>query len=131
MAAPTSKILLTGATGYVGGTVLDHLVKSTDGIIQGLTFDLLVRGEEPAQKLRKAYGDRVNPIQWTGLADTEAIASIASNYDIVVNVGSGFIPAGAGWCAPSYRARTAASATSPRAGRASSSPPWAARCRPR
>ena len=90
-----NRILLTGATGYVGGTVLDHFIKSTDATIQGLTFDLLVRGEETAEKLRKAYGNRVNPIQWAGLSDTDAIADIASNYEIIVNVGSGFITDGA------------------------------------
>ena len=67
----TSRILLTGATGYVSGTILDHLhlIKNEEPSIQGLTFDLLVRSEEAAKKLREAYGDRANPIQWTGLTD--------------------------------------------------------------
>ncbi|KAF5004040.1 hypothetical protein FDECE_9453 [Fusarium decemcellulare] len=95
MVSFTNRILLTGATGYVGGTVLDHLIKSEEASIQRLKFDLLVRGEDAANKLRSAYGDRVNPIQWAGLSDTAFIADIAANYDIIVNTGSGFIPDGA------------------------------------
>ncbi|PKS04894.1 hypothetical protein jhhlp_008258 [Lomentospora prolificans] len=95
MVSSTNRILLTGATGYVGGTVLDHLIKSQEPSIQGLTFDLLVRGEDVAKKLREAYGDRVNPIQWAGLTDVPFIIETAANYDIIVNTGSGFIAAGA------------------------------------
>ncbi|VUC29273.1 unnamed protein product [Clonostachys rosea] len=95
MSSPANKILVTGGTGYVGGTVLDHLLKSTEASIRGLSFDLLVRGTEVAEKLKESYGNRVNPIQWAGLSDPDAIANIAANYDIIVNVGSGFVPAGA------------------------------------
>ncbi|KAH8881992.1 hypothetical protein GQ53DRAFT_886319 [Thozetella sp. PMI_491] len=91
----TPKILLTGATGYVGGTTLDHLVKSNEPSLSNLTFDLLVRGEEPAKKLKEAYGDRVNAIQWQGLTDISFIEETAAKYDIIINTGSGFIPDGA------------------------------------
>ena len=91
----TSRILLTSATGYVSGTILDHLIKNEEPSIQGLTFDLLVRSEEAAKKLREAYGDRVNPIQWAGLTDIPFITETASKYDIIVNTGSGFIADGA------------------------------------
>lgn len=90
-----NKIVLTGATGYVGGTVLDQLVKNPAPSLTDLTFDVLIRVEESAQKLKDAYGARVSPLQWKGLDDIEAITNIASNYDIVINTGSGFIPAGA------------------------------------
>lgn len=95
MSSPGNKILLTGATGYVGGTVLDQLINNTAPSLQDLAFDVVVRGEEPARKLKDAYGARVNPLQWKGLNDTDSIADIASNYDIIINTGSGFIPAGA------------------------------------
>ena len=91
-----NKILLTGATGYVGGTILDHLIKNQAPSIKGLTFDLLVRTEETAAKLREAYGDRVNPIQWPGgLTNVAFIVETAANYDIIINTGSGFVPEGA------------------------------------
>ena len=90
-----SRILITGATGYVGGTVLSQLIASTAPSIKDLTFDLLIRDEAQAVKLRNAYGSRVNTIRWSGLEDTAFIEDTASNYDIVINTGSGFIPEGA------------------------------------
>ncbi|KAK3994532.1 hypothetical protein QBC44DRAFT_379270 [Cladorrhinum sp. PSN332] len=93
--APTTKILLTGATGYVGGTLLHRLVNSSDPTIKSLTFDALVRTDEAADKLKAAYGDRITTIKWAGLTDTELIPDTSANYDIVINVGSGFITDGA------------------------------------
>lgn len=91
-----NRILLTGATGYVGGTILSHLIKNEEPSIKALTFDLLVRTEDAAAKLRDAYGDRVNPIQWPGgLTNFDFIAQTAANYDLIINTGSGFIPDGA------------------------------------
>jgi len=90
-----SKILITGATGYVGGTVLSQLIASTAPSIQSLTFDLLIREDAQAKKLKETYGTRVNTIKWRGLQDTLFIEDTASNYDIIINIGSGFIPSGA------------------------------------
>ncbi|KAG9187113.1 hypothetical protein G6011_04984 [Alternaria panax] len=90
-----SKILITGATGYVGGTILSQLIASTAPSIKDLTFDLLVRNDTQAVKLKVAYGSRVNTIAWTGLEDIVFIENTASRYDIVINTGSGFIPEGA------------------------------------
>ncbi|KAH7237857.1 hypothetical protein B0J15DRAFT_470887 [Fusarium solani] len=72
-----------------------RLIKSQKPAFQALSFDLFVRGEEAAKKLRDAYGERVNPIQWKGLTDTAFIADTAAKYDIVVNTGSGCIVEGA------------------------------------
>lgn len=93
----TTRILLTGATGYVGGTVLDKLIESQEPSIKALTFDLLVRTEDAAAKLREAYGsDRVNPILWPGgLTNIDFITETAANYDLIINTGTGFIPDGA------------------------------------
>jgi nucleoside-diphosphate-sugar epimerase len=90
-----SKILITGATGYVGGTVLSQLITSTASSIKDLTFDLFVRDDAQALKLKDTYGSRVNIIKWSGLEDTAFIEDTAANYDIVINTGSGFIPEGA------------------------------------
>ncbi|PVH95165.1 NAD(P)-binding protein [Periconia macrospinosa] len=90
-----SKILLTGATGYVGGTVLTQLVSSSAPSLKPLTIDVLVRDAVKAAKLKETYGDRINTIAWNGLDDTTSIEETAANYDIVVNTGSGFIPEGA------------------------------------
>lgn len=90
-----SKILLVGATGYVGGTVLSQLLASTEVSLQGLTFDVLVRREHQAELLRSVYKDRINTVFWAGLEDVKSIEAIASKYDIIVNTGSGFVTAGA------------------------------------
>lgn len=91
-----NRILLTGATGYVGGTILDHLVKSQAPSFKAVTVDLLVRTEEAAAKLREAYGDRVNPILWPGgLTNIPFITETAANYDLIINTGSGFVADGA------------------------------------
>ncbi|PIG80779.1 hypothetical protein AARAC_010667, partial [Aspergillus arachidicola] len=89
-----TKILLTGATGYIGGTVLDHLIKSSETSIKHLTFDLLGRSNDAAEKLINAYGDRVKPILWTRFTDLSFITNTAANYDIIINVGTGFLPEG-------------------------------------
>jgi len=90
-----NRILITGATGYVGGTLINRLVASSDPTIQSLTFDLLVRTPDAAEKLRSTYGKRITTILWSGLLDTSFIISTASQYDLIINVGSGFIPSGA------------------------------------
>jgi nucleoside-diphosphate-sugar epimerase len=90
-----SKILITGATGYVGGTVLSQLLDSTASSIKDLTFDLLIRDDAQALKLNNEYGSRINTIKWPGLEDVAFIEETASNYDIVINTGSGFLPEGA------------------------------------
>ncbi|OGM49900.1 hypothetical protein ABOM_001445 [Aspergillus bombycis] len=89
-----TKILLTGATGYIGGTVLDHLVKSPATSIKDLTIDLLVRSNTAAEKLSRTYGDRVKPILWTGFTDLQFAADTAADYDIIINAGTGFIADG-------------------------------------
>ncbi|KAK8075925.1 hypothetical protein PG994_003197 [Apiospora phragmitis] len=89
------KILLTGATGYVGGTVLHRLMTSTAPSVQGLQVSVLVRGEERADKLVRTYGDRVSPILFRDYDETELIEQLASQHDIVINAGSGFHPASA------------------------------------
>ncbi|KAI9146841.1 hypothetical protein HJFPF1_13409 [Paramyrothecium foliicola] len=90
-----NKVLLVGATGYIGGTVLDEVLSRTESSLQGLTFDLLVRQESQARILNEYYGERVKTIIWKGLEDVDSIVEIAANYDIIVNTGSGFSAPGA------------------------------------
>ncbi|CAG9983079.1 unnamed protein product [Clonostachys byssicola] len=68
---PRNKVLLIGATGYVGGTVLDRLIKDTSQSLKDVAIDVL------------------------GLTDEDFIINTTANYDIVINAGSGFFPAGA------------------------------------
>jgi nucleoside-diphosphate-sugar epimerase len=98
MAAP--RILLTGATGYVGGTVLHRLIACAAAEMKGLQVSVMVRGDGAAgdkriEELKKAYGDRISCIRFTGLDDIDTIRDIASQHDIVINAGTGFHPASA------------------------------------
>ncbi|KAL0565076.1 hypothetical protein V5O48_016955 [Marasmius crinis-equi] len=86
------KILLLGATGYVGGSVLAHLLTSEDPSIQEAPISVLVRGQDRAEKLAAAYGPRITVTPFDGLHDTELLAKLAEQHDLVINAGTGFHP---------------------------------------
>lgn len=82
------KILLTGATGYIGGTILAQLVKSNHLGLQSITC--VVRGADCITKLKEVYGDRVKGEIYKGLDDVDRAIEIASQHDIVINTTLGF-----------------------------------------
>lgn len=84
------RILLVGATGFVGGTVLHRLIAGPDALPVGHTVGVLLRGENRALKLKEAYGNRVHPILISSLDDTATVERIASQHDIVINASTGF-----------------------------------------
>lgn len=83
-----AKILLTGATCYIGGTVLDHLIRSEEPSIKRLTINAFVRDKKAAEVLLEAYGDRMRPILWTAFTDIPFVTDTAGHYDII-NTGVG------------------------------------------
>ncbi|KAH7160358.1 NAD dependent epimerase/dehydratase family protein [Dactylonectria estremocensis] len=89
---PATKILITGATGYIGGSVLTTLLQSADSSIKGSQLSALVRKQEQADILT-AKG--VNAIVFDGLDDTAAVRDAASKHDVVINTASAFHPAAA------------------------------------
>jgi nucleoside-diphosphate-sugar epimerase len=80
-----AKILLTGATGYIGGSVLTQLLASRAPALEKIQFSCLVRRQEQADLLTSTYGDRVVPILFKDLDDSETIIKVASEHDIVIN----------------------------------------------
>jgi nucleoside-diphosphate-sugar epimerase len=90
-----SKTLLVGATGYVGGTVLSRLLQNTSSSLKELQIHLLVRSKDQAHGIQEVYGDRVCTILWSGLDDIAFIEATAAQFDLIINAGSGFVPAGA------------------------------------
>ena len=74
----TQKLLLTGASGYIGGAVLSALLKSKNPVIEGLEISVLVRSEEQAALLRS---NGVSPIIFKGFDGLGIIQHAASQHD--------------------------------------------------
>lgn len=85
-----SRILLVGATGYIGGTVLHRLLTGPDALSSLYSITVLVRGEDRAAKLKQVYGDRIQPVLFKNLDDTETVENIAGQHDLIINAGTGF-----------------------------------------
>ncbi|KAK9774771.1 putative NAD-dependent epimerase/dehydratase domain-containing protein [Seiridium cardinale] len=90
-----TQILLTGATGFIGGTILACLLESDHPALKTATITCLVRGAERADTLSSAYGVRVRPVVYQGIDDLEATTKAASQADIVIGATLGFHPASA------------------------------------
>ncbi|CAM1509033.1 Fc.00g027720.m01.CDS01 [Cosmosporella sp. VM-42] len=100
---PQSKILLTGATGYVypaltlspcqklthpsGGSVLTALLSSSNRLIQQRSITALVRKQNQADILA-AKG--VTPVLFRDLDDVDHLRTVASEHDVVIHTASGF-----------------------------------------
>ncbi|KAI0635606.1 NAD-P-binding protein [Trametes polyzona] len=80
MSATKTNILITGATGYIGGTVLERLLKHP----KASTFEIstLVRSAEKAKVLKEQFG--VNAVVGTH-ADFNKLAALAENADVVLS----------------------------------------------
>ncbi|KAL3443944.1 hypothetical protein BJX65DRAFT_298007 [Aspergillus insuetus] len=80
MAEFTTRILVTGATGYIGGSVLTEILQSSP-VAKG-SVSALVRRADQAEILRE-HG--VAPILFKGLDDLTALEEVASDFDVVIN----------------------------------------------
>ncbi|PSN60624.1 NAD dependent epimerase/dehydratase family protein [Corynespora cassiicola Philippines] len=90
------KILLTGATGYIGGTVLTHLLTSPSSPLPpSATITCLLRDPSRASLLTSTHGPRVQPALYAGLDDLAATTALASAHDIAINTTPGYHPASA------------------------------------
>ncbi|KAM0249827.1 hypothetical protein ACHAQJ_008895 [Trichoderma viride] len=74
----TSRILLIGASGYIGGSVLSSLLSSDLPSLKGKTISVVVRREDQAKALAKIGAI---PVLFNGLDDLEMMRKIASAYD--------------------------------------------------
>ncbi|KAJ5604633.1 NAD dependent epimerase/dehydratase [Penicillium lagena] len=81
-----SNILLTGATGFIGGTVLHRLLDTTDAALKSLSITAVVRRPDQADLLA---GKGVQTVLVNDLGDADRLEQVASSHDIVVNVASG------------------------------------------
>ncbi|KAJ5345716.1 NAD dependent epimerase/dehydratase family protein [Penicillium brevicompactum] len=87
-------LLITGVSGYIGGTILSSILATQDQSIQQLKISALVRSETHATAVQ-ALG--VCPLMFSSFDDTETLEKIAENFDVIIH-------AGAGWHTPSAKA---------------------------
>ncbi|KAJ3049596.1 hypothetical protein HK097_009431 [Rhizophlyctis rosea] len=73
-----TKILITGVTGYIGGSLLISLLQSANPLIQSASITGLVRGEDKATVLRQ---NGIKAELFSGFEDLEGLRKIASGYD--------------------------------------------------
>ncbi|KAI0525434.1 NAD dependent epimerase/dehydratase family protein-like protein [Xylaria bambusicola] len=92
MADPSNqpRILLTGASGFIGGSVLTQLLNSTSPSIQSAPITCLMRGADRAAKLIATYGDRVIPVLYSDLDDLETTTAVAAQHDVVISTTVGY-----------------------------------------
>ncbi|KAK7203729.1 hypothetical protein BZA70DRAFT_58365 [Myxozyma melibiosi] len=80
------KLLLTGATGYVGGHVLAHLVAFNSP--SKLDLSAFVRKQSDADKLVSVYGSNVSVVLGPNAYEDPAFASAVAEADIVLHLGN-------------------------------------------
>jgi len=76
----STKFFVTGATGYIGGTVLDRFLSHPSA--SSWSFSALVRSEEKGKKLKEAG---ITPILGS-LSDLDIIEKAASEADVVIAI---------------------------------------------
>ena len=70
----------SGSTGYIGGSILDHLLKSNSPTLRDVTITCMVRGEDRVSKLDSEYGKRVNAVIFRDLDETDRIIDVAGQH---------------------------------------------------
>ncbi|KAF4557006.1 Hypothetical protein D9617_1g088880 [Elsinoe fawcettii] len=81
------KALVTGATGYVGGTVLESILNSPDTSLPNLSLSVAVR-DTSHESYFASRG--VTTHHLSSLDDTATLRLLASQHDIVLHMASGF-----------------------------------------
>lgn len=90
-----ARILLTGATGFIGGTVLQQLLDSSHPALATAIITILIRDASRAQAFTNAFGTRVQPVVYEGLDDIEKTEAVAAQHDVVTSMTLGFHAASA------------------------------------
>ena len=83
-----SKVLITGATGFIGGTVLSNLLTSQRPSIQAVSYSVLIRS--PSQE-SYFQSKNINTILFKDLEDVDTIKQAATEHDVVLNMATGFV----------------------------------------
>jgi len=93
MASNTSlSLLLTGATGYIGGSVLNHILHSTYKKVKNLKISVLIRNASQAEVFDK---QGLRTILFESLDQQDILQKAAKEHDVVIHTASGFHTASA------------------------------------
>ncbi|KAL4746838.1 hypothetical protein BDW72DRAFT_197311 [Aspergillus terricola var. indicus] len=87
--------ILTGATGFVGGSVLTTLLQQLPALTQSNPITCLLRGADRAAISTSTYGKRIKPVLYNGLDDLETTTAVAAQHDIIINTTLGYHSASA------------------------------------
>ncbi|KAK6455911.1 uncharacterized protein RJT20DRAFT_135899 [Scheffersomyces xylosifermentans] len=81
MSSTTTKVFLTGATGYIGGQVAYELVNSKE---HKFVVTALVRSQQKAEKLKAASDNKIIPVIGT-LDDLTLLGKQVEENDVIIN----------------------------------------------
>ncbi|EXJ80935.1 hypothetical protein A1O3_07223 [Capronia epimyces CBS 606.96] len=84
--APTH-VLITGVTGYIGGTILSYLLSSENASVKDLKLSVLTRNDDRAKSFSSA---NLKVYTMRDLDDAAAITAAAAENDIVIHTASGY-----------------------------------------
>ena len=87
----TTKVLVSGATGYIGGSILSHLLSSKEAT-KRIEIAVVIRNDKRAEYF-SSLGLKIYPIK--DLDDSEALRAAASENDVVIQAASGYHAASA------------------------------------
>ncbi|KAI9043183.1 NAD dependent epimerase/dehydratase [Aspergillus affinis] len=83
---PPVKLLLVGATGFIGGSILHELLETSEAQNANVQITVAVRQPDQAEILSKKG---VRAILIAGLDDADGLENAASDHDIVINSATG------------------------------------------
>jgi nucleoside-diphosphate-sugar epimerase len=88
MASKTNlRLLLTGATGYIGGSILHQLLRTKFDNVKNLQISVIVRSKEHLDMFKK---QGLNAILFESLDNAEQVQKAAREHDVVIHTASGY-----------------------------------------
>ncbi|PLB44273.1 NAD dependent epimerase/dehydratase family protein [Aspergillus steynii IBT 23096] len=85
-------IFITGASGYIGGSILSNLLRTKEQWATSLHISALVRTEVQAEIVTKLG---VSPVMFKSFDELERLEQVGEEYDIIIHAGAGWHTASA------------------------------------
>ncbi|OJJ32259.1 hypothetical protein ASPWEDRAFT_186461 [Aspergillus wentii DTO 134E9] len=80
-------VLITGVSGYIGGTILSSLREVQGPWTARLELAALVRSDSQADTVQKLG---VKPVMFSSFDETELLEKIAADFDVIIHAGAGW-----------------------------------------